>query len=1041
VDVITDNLVEPDETVILTLTGDDHAKATIATSPANAATVTIVDNDIAHLSIETTLDAEEGGGNGQFAIFTDKQFSAPVNVTVLIGGSATNGADYTAIGTTIVFPANAPCVRTPVAVTDDALVEGLEKVSIQLQGTSFASALISVGHDRALMEITDNDYARLTVTKLKDAQEATITGMFTVSTDKVIERDVPIELSLGGTATQGVDYEPLNLHLVLPAHQGQLFIHVAPLSDEMVEGDETVDLSLYDVGNENVRYSMSAVAGMKIFDDDTARFSIVSRFNTGERLADGMFQVNSTKIFPGQVSLILNISGSAIPEEDIIPINRRFFLPALSTSATFPVEVIDDWLVEGEEDVIVSIAYVEHARAVADSTPATVLISDNDYATLTIEAVKDASESGTKGMFVVRSDRPVETGVTVTLNHSGGATEGVDYAGLGGSLFFPAHTLSAELPVNALPDALDENDETVMVGLTGTTNENVLISAPPHQWAMIQIHDDDPEPGLSVLPVTGGEASVSFLFTVTLSQASGKTVRVGYNSANIGDAVPWSDFVIASGTLEFNPGETRKTIEVPINDDQIDEYDESFQLLLVHPENAGILVNNGVGTIVDNDPEPQVSLGFTKSRIGENGGTAYLKAILDKPSGKKVVVVPGLSGDAVLGTDYTLGNDSITILPGDLSDSILVMGLSDNLDEMDEELQAAIISAQNAQYDGTAVVTLVIADQDQTITFGALSPKKYGDDGFTPEASSTSGLAIEFTSSDEGVAKIAGNKVTITGAGTATITAHQPGNSLFDPVAGVSQVLTVGKAQLTATAEDKAKVYGQANPALTIAYTGFVNGDGANVLDTKPVATTTATMLSDAGEYPVTVGGGADGNYEFSYTNGKLTIGKATQTITFGELPEVKKGDAPLALTASASSGLAVTYISSDPAKAAITGSSVKIIASGTVEITASQAGNLNYLAAANVTRVLVIKTPDGAELLKYDGPLCYPNPFEGVIVLNEVCRKALSVKMYDLNGKLVLTKRTATNQVDGSMLRDGVYLLEADFGQGIKLKRQVVKK
>jgi hypothetical protein len=288
---------------------------------------------------------------------------------------------------------------------------------------------------------------------------------------------------------------------------------------------------------------------------------------------------------------------------------------------------------------------------------------------------------------------------------------------------------------------------------------------------------------------------------------------------------------------------------------------------------------------------------------------------------------------------------------------------------------------------------------------------------------------------------ITGNVVKITGAGSVTITAKQPGNDLFDPAPDVSQELIVNKAKLVATAEDKTRVYGKANPALTISYFDFVNGDNATKLATKPVATTTADLSSIPGEYPITVAGGADKNYDFKYISGKLTIEKASQTISFDKLPDVKKGDTPLKLTATSTSGLTVTYESSDPTKATISGNSVIIIESGTVQITAKQAGDMNYLPAADVSQNLVIKKPDGAELLKYNGLLCYPNPFDRFIYLNDVCEKAISINLYDLNGRKVLSPPLKLNKIDCSTLRDGIYLLEIDLGKGIKLKQQIVKK
>ena len=1046
VNVMADDLVEPDETVILTLTGDNHAKASEAPAPGNTATVTIANDDTAHLSVVTAKGAAEGLYDGYFTVSTDKQFSFPVTVDILVGGSATNGVDYAPIGTMVVFPAYTTSITIPVAVTDDLLVEGTEDVSVLLTGTTSGTVLVDGGHPRAVMAILDNDYARLSIAKLNDATESGVTGMFILFSDKEIERDVPVGLVLGGTATGGVDYRPVVLPEVFPAHQRQLDIRVVPVQDELVEGDETVDLSLEYALNENVVFTgaPTGTAEMKIADDDTSRFSIAVLNNTGEGLADGSFVISSTKLFTEPVTLHLGITGSATNGTDYGTIGPDFIFPAYSASAVLPVSVIDDDLVEGSESVTVRIASVGHSGATAEAPShggeATVVISDNDYAVLSVEAVSDATEDGTPGLFVIRTDRPVETGVTITHVQSGSATEGVDYTPLGGSVFLPARSLTADIPVIALPDELDEFIENVLLQLTGSSNENVLISPPPDNWASVRINDSAPEPGLSVLPVSGDEGSGVFRFSVTLSPASGKPVSVRYEATGIGDAVPGADFAALSGVLEFAPGETLKSVDIPVYDDLIDEYDESFQLLLVRPENAVIIDNNGVGTIVDNDPEPQVSLSFSRAQVAENGGRAYLGATLDRPSGKRVSVVPALSGDAVLGTDYTVGNDTITINPGHIADSILVTALSDNLYGGDEQVKAAIGSAVNARYEESPAVTLVITDQDQRITFGALPAKRYGDADFLLEGSSTSGLDVLYASNNPAVAVITGKTVTITGAGTATITAGQPGSGLFDPAPEVSQPLAVVKAQLGATAENKEKVYGDSNPALTISYTGFVNGEGETVLDIKPSVATTATTLSNAGSYPVTVSGGSDGNYGFAYTNGALTIDKAPQTITFGELPVVKKGDSPLALTATASSGLAVTYTSSDPAKVTITGSSVKIIGSGTVEITARQGGDLNYLPALDVVQILVIKNPDMAGQLKYAGPLYYPNPFEVVINLNEVCKKALSVRMYDLDGKLVLTKHNKTNQLDCSTLRKGVYLLEIDFGKGVSVKQQVIK-
>jgi hypothetical protein len=87
-----------------------------------------------------------------------------------------------------------------------------------------------------------------------------------------------------------------------------------------------------------------------------------------------------------------------------------------------------------------------------------------------------------------------------------------------------------------------------------------------------------------------------------------------------------------------------------------------------------------------------------------------------------------------------------------------------------------------------------------------------------------------------------------------------------------SGTLTVGKATLTAVADDTSRAQGVANPVFTISYTGFVNGDDVGVIDSLPTASTTATTSSEPGTYVIDLTGGVDDNYAFNLVNGTLTI-------------------------------------------------------------------------------------------------------------------------------------------------------------------------
>jgi gliding motility-associated-like protein len=172
--------------------------------------------------------------------------------------------------------------------------------------------------------------------------------------------------------------------------------------------------------------------------------------------------------------------------------------------------------------------------------------------------------------------------------------------------------------------------------------------------------------------------------------------------------------------------------------------------------------------------------------------------------------------------------------------------------------------------------------------------------------------------------------------------------------------LQVTRKALVITAENKNRNFGVANPALTASYSGFVGTETAAVLTSPVVLSTTATITSTAGNYPITASGAAAANYSITYVAGTLTVNPTTQTITFAALPSKLDTDGTFTLTATASSGLPVTYTSSNPAVARIiNGNQVEILRPGVINITASQAGNADYQAAISVVQSFtVIENP-----------------------------------------------------------------------------------
>ncbi|WP_198315817.1 MBG domain-containing protein [Chitinophaga tropicalis] len=168
--------------------------------------------------------------------------------------------------------------------------------------------------------------------------------------------------------------------------------------------------------------------------------------------------------------------------------------------------------------------------------------------------------------------------------------------------------------------------------------------------------------------------------------------------------------------------------------------------------------------------------------------------------------------------------------------------------------------------------------------------------------------------------------------------------------------LTIKKKSLTISADDKNKVFGTANPILSATYTGFTGTDNETVLNTPVVLTITADINSPVGTYPIRAGGATSQNYDISFVDGTLTITSSNQHIDFEALEDKLSTDGTFTLTATATSGLPVIYTSSNSAIARIVnGNQVEILHAGTVIITASQDGNVNYTAATPVSQQLTI--------------------------------------------------------------------------------------
>ena len=169
--------------------------------------------------------------------------------------------------------------------------------------------------------------------------------------------------------------------------------------------------------------------------------------------------------------------------------------------------------------------------------------------------------------------------------------------------------------------------------------------------------------------------------------------------------------------------------------------------------------------------------------------------------------------------------------------------------------------------------------------------------------------------------------------------------------------LEVTKRQLTVSTDNYTREYKEENPKFVLRYMGFVNNETEDVLINKPIATTQATIDSDAGIYPITISGGVAANYDFLYTNSNLTIEKTYQTLSWTQELEEMEVYSQTELKAKATSELDVTYtiVSGEGASISKVGKKtyLECTKAGTIVVCAQQTGNNNYYESNKVYKTI----------------------------------------------------------------------------------------
>jgi hypothetical protein len=439
------------------------------------------------------------------------------------------------------------------------------------------------------------------------------------------------------------------------------------------------------------------------------------------------------------------IGGDVVAPEDYTAHSGTIAFTAAQASRTVTVAIKRDSKYETNEALTLTLVGANNGASVGTTTFAATTVQNDDSLPRISIGNRTATE-GTVASFAVTLSNASYLPISVTAMTAAGTAAGVaaapfwvaDYTPtppLGTTVNFPPGVTVVNFPVATVNDTVYEGGalgtkETFFVNLSNGLHNGVPGLTITDAQGDGFITDNETVPTVSISSAANvAESAGTYPFTVTLNRPSVATINVTA-TANDGTAqqLPGafaiSDFAPLTQTLTFVPGETSKTVNVTVNEDTLDEANETFSVQLGTPVNVSLGTSSRTGTINDNDDSPALSIVATSSPVAESAGTATFTVSLSGVSGRPVSVTVqtvASPGTATAVDDYTpAGPTLLTWAAGDNTPQTFVVTIvGDALSEASETFRATLTGAANATT-SPSYATMTITDAAGVIPAGAL---------------------------------------------------------------------------------------------------------------------------------------------------------------------------------------------------------------------------------------------------------------------------------------------------------------------------------
>jgi hypothetical protein len=622
------NLTSPTNATL----GDDEGEGTITN-----------DDDPPMISIGPAA-VTEGNSGSAFAEFTVtlseiSSFVTTMNYNASDGTALLSDNDYVDTSGVLTIPAGNLTGTISVRVLGDNTEEPNETFLVELSDAVNGTFADSVG-----VGTINNDDGTPTVSinnvsmNEGNSGKTTTTFGFTVSLSNPSSQTITVNYTTanGSATTADDDYESASGLVTFDPGETTQPIDVTVNGDTKKEPEENFYVILSDPSN--AEFADSLGEGTIQNDDGTPSITIgdIANNESNSGTSAFTFTVSLSNPTVDVVTVLFQTEdGTALlTDNDYVDTSGTLYIAPGNISNTFSVSVKGDTKYEANETFFVNLSDALNATIADDQGQATIN-NDDPAPTLAISDVTlNEGNSGQKAFeFIVTLSGSSELTTTVeyTTSDSSAKASDNDYVSNSNTLTFLPGVTSDTIVVLVNGDTKYELNEVFHVNLSNPSNATIADGL-----GRGIITNDDTPPALSINNVSmaegngavaqkvsgkSGENLASFVFTVSLTQASGSATSVHFKTADGTATNEDSDYDSTGGILIIPEGETSGEIIVQVNGDTKYEVDENFFVNLSNPTNATIADNQGVGTIQNDDALPTLSISDVSISEGNSGNT------------------------------------------------------------------------------------------------------------------------------------------------------------------------------------------------------------------------------------------------------------------------------------------------------------------------------------------------------------------------------------------------------------------------------------